>query len=338
MHNIAAFIQGNNNPSSRFRVLQYIKILKSFNINIDAYGGRVEAYPPQNIVLRPFWGLSRIAHCFPAVLNSYRYDLSLFQRELLSTFITLEPLAKKPRIFDVDDAIWLHKRGALNTKLLSKLCDLIICGNDFLADFFYKYNPNCVVLPTSVDTERFKPLQHNKEQLVIGWSGSSSGFRYLYHIEPALKVIFNKFPQVKLRVIANSRPDFQNIPSDRFEFVIWSPAIEVSSIQDITLGIMPLDDSIWSRGKCGFKMLTYMACGVPVVVSPVGVNKVILNKGSVGLGPHSIDEWIDAISTLLGNPRQCNEMGAVGVQVVHDNYSVKKIAPRLAKLLTHVCV
>lgn len=336
MLNIAAFIQGINVPGSRFRVLQYVEPLENLNIRIKPFKSLVDAYPPSNRILRPFWGIGLLSGHLPNVINSYKYDITFFQREMLSTLITLESLTKGPRIFDVDDAIWLHKRRGFNMKIFSKIYDLVICGNKFLADYFSQFLDKVVVLPTPVNTELFKPIFNSKCKLIIGWSGSGSNLKYLYEIEPALKIILNKIPGAKLRIVTDSKPNFITIAPEKIEFIRWSPVNEVSSIQEMTVGIMPLDDSPWSRGKCSFKMLTYMACGVPVVVSPIGMNKEILAKGNIGFDPISHDEWVDAIVALLQNSSQCNEMGQNGVRVVAENYSVQTLAPVLAKILKEV--
>lgn len=336
MLDIAAIIQGINVPGSRFRVLQYIEPLKNFNIRMKIFKSPLSAYPPKSKILRPFWGIGLLSSHIPTVLNSYKYDITLFQREMLSTFVTFEPLTKGPCIFDVDDAIWLHKRGNFNTKIFAKICDLVICGNNFLADYFSQNSDKVVVLPTPVNTEVFKPAINYKHELIIGWSGSGSNLKYLYEIEPALIIILNKIHGVKLRIISDLKPNFKNIAPEKIEFIRWSPTNEVSSIQEMTVGIMPLNDSLWSKGKCSFKMLTYMACGVPVVVSPVGMNREILAKGNIGFAPISHDEWIDAVVALLQNPSQCKEMGQNGVHVVAENYSVKTLAPVLAKILKEI--
>ena len=140
-----------------------------------------------------------------------------------------------------------------------------------------------------MDTQRFIPAltKGNGERDVIEWTGTSDNFRYLYEIEPALAEVLKAYPGVTLRIIADARPSFCNIPEERIEFIRWSPENEVKGIQGMSIGIMPLEDSAWARGKCSFKMFQYMACGIPVVVSPIGMNVKVLSMGSaVEVWPH----------------------------------------------------
>lgn len=280
MIKVAAYTGGINVPSARFRVRQYIPLLNKSCVLIDEYPAKFGSYPPLNKLKRPLWGAQTLCDRGFAALRSYKYNVTLLQREMMSTVVTFEPLTKRPRILDVDDAIWIHRRG-FAAKKIAKLSDLIICGNSFLADYFSRLNRNVVVIPTAVDAKIFLPLdnQEDSENLIIGWSGSSPGFQYLYDIERSLSMVLKKHPGAILRIIADFRPNFKLIPPERIEYVKWSPAVEVKLIQTMTVGIMPLRDSILARGKCSFKMLTYMACSVPVVVSPVGMNKEILSLG-----------------------------------------------------------
>ena len=134
-------------------------------------------------------------------------------------------------------------------------------------------------------------------------------------------------------VVSDSAPTFQEIPTYFIEFLHWSPDIEVQSIQGMDIGIMPIEDSVWERGKCSYKMLLYMACGIPVVVSPIGMNAEVLARGEVGLGPRSESEWVDALSGLLRDSEAREAMGRVGRQVVERHYSLENLAPRLGAYL-----
>jgi len=185
----------------------------------------------------------------------------------------------------VDDAIWLHRRGAFAGKLAGH-CDAVICGNTFLADYFAKYCKRVFLLPTPVDTKKFFPLRESlASSQAIGWSGTAGNLIELERIEPALRAVMRRFPAARLRVICNRRPNLGSLPAGRVDYVPWAPAIEVSAVQDLQIGLMPLQDTDWTRGKCAFKMLTYMACGVPVVASPVGMNQDVLAMGRIGLRP-----------------------------------------------------
>ena len=331
MLRVAAFTGGKNVPSARFRVRQYIGRLTGEGVEVTEFAAPMGVYPPANKLMRPLWGIATLATRLPGIMQSYRYDLTLLQREMLSTFVTLENLTKRPRVLDVDDAIWLH-RGGKFAERLAQQCDGVICGNAFLAEQFSRWNSRVTIIPTAVDTNRYFQEQP-VEAPVIGWSGTSGGFRYLYSIEPALVAVFERIPDAMLRIVSDAMPSFQKIPASRIEFIRWSPENEVQAIQGMAVGIMPLEDSLWERGKCSFKMLTYMACGVPVVVSPVGMNVEVLSHGHIGFGAQTIDDWVDILLSLLADMRQRIEMGENGRQVLLDNYSLNVVAPKLAETL-----
>src|SRR5712692_5510868 len=159
-------------PGSRFRVRQYVQALRAFGIELSEFFTRLGAYPPTGKLIRPFWAAGSLASRLPSILRSYRHDVILFQREMLSTFFTLEPLTKKPRILDVDDAIWLYRNGSCARRLAS-ISDSVICGNSFLADYFSQWNPNIAIMPTAVDSDRFLPAKSKPpdSKPTIGWMG-----------------------------------------------------------------------------------------------------------------------------------------------------------------------
>jgi glycosyltransferase involved in cell wall biosynthesis len=126
------------------------------------------------------------------------------------------------------------------------------------------------------------------------------------------------------------------LPPEQVSFVPWSEGVEVTAIQDADVAIMPLDDSPWSHGKCSYKLLTYMACALPVVATPVGMNGDLLSRASAGLAARTQAEWADALETILGSPASAGRMGAAGRQLVERDYSLTALAPRLAEILCAV--
>ena len=337
MLRVLAYTGGWNTPSGVWRVEQYVKRLKPFGIELRNCPSSVGSHPPLRKWLRPAWGICNLLDRAPDTLRSLASDVVIFQREMLSTFVTGEPRTKGPGILDVDDAIWMNPRGSFAERLARK-CDHVICGNQFLAEEFSRWNPDISILPTPVDTDVFCPgaKRADESRPVIGWMGLYTGFPYLYSIEPALRQVLLSNPRAILRTVCSHRPVFRSLPPQQVEHITWTPENEARTIQEMTIGIMPLDGSIFSRGKCSFKMLLYMACGIPVVVSPVGMNTEVLAKGNVGFGASSEREWVDALTELLRNPQLCSEMGKTGQQVVLRNYSVNVLAPKLASTLLRV--
>ena len=276
--------------------------------------------------------------------------MTLISRQVMPAFIPYDRFTKAPRVLDVDDAIWLN-RGGHRAGSLAQCCEAVICGNSFLAEFFSRWNRNVVVIPTAVDTELMRPREGAAGTTgateigavggqvagpVIGWTGTSDNFRYLYGIEGALGVVLESHRDARLRVISDVRPAFRELDGERVEFVRWTEEGEREALQGLAVGIMPLEDSVWARGKCSFKMLTYMASGVPVVASPVGMNAEVLGLGEIGFGAATRDEWIEALDVLLSDEEKAREMGARGREVAVRYFSVEALAPRLARELFSV--
>ena len=293
---------------------------------------RFGSYPPSNRALRPGWGMVALAERYLAVVACRDADVTLLQREMLSTLATVERFTKSPRVLDVDDAIWLP-RGGRCAVTLAQLCDAVICGNSFIADFFAQYSPNIAVLPTAVDTGRFRPLAAKPNSKVICWSGTSSGFRFLEGIEAALAAVLSADAGRRLRIVSDARPKLRSISEKQIEFVRWTESAEAAAIQDSALGIMPLDDSLWARGKCSYKLLAYMACGIPVIATPAGMNAEVLAKGDFGLPARTTADWVDAVDFILKRPERACVMGSKGREIVLRDYSLEALAPRLASLL-----
>ncbi len=322
-------------PSARFRVRQYIPALLREGVAVEEMKCRFGKFPPQLRWARLFWGCGLLMEQFPKVFKSYEYDAVLLQREMLSTFVTIEQFTKRPRILDVDDAIYLY-RGGKCARRLARLADLIICGNEYLADWFSRFNTNIIIIPTAVDSDTYAPtpVQRNPDKpKVIGWIGTRGNLQYLQSIEDALAKVIRAYPSVRLRVVCDQPPAFRGLTSEHVEFVPWAANNEVANIQGMDIGIMPLEDSPWAYGKCSFKMLQYMSCSLPVVVSPVGMNSDVLSMGPLGMGANTMQQWVDSLMFLLQNDELRSSMGASGRQVVRESFSIHALAPRLAYCL-----
>jgi len=333
MLRVTAYTGGHSVPSARFRVRQYIASLRQYGVEMKELPARFGSYPPARRALRPAWGVLALAERFAAATASHQSDLTLLQREMLSTLATVERFTKAPRVFDVDDAIWLL-RGGRSASSLARLSDLVICGNSNIAEFF-EGRVRTAILPTPVDTERFRPLDLPTKGAtrVICWSGTSSGFRFLHSIETEIAAVLRAGSNRRLRIVSDARPVLRSIPAERVEFVRWSPENEVAAIQDADVAVMPLNDSPWARGKCSYKLLTYMACGVPVIATPAGMNAQVLAGGQAGISARTPREWTDALEFLVNRPESASAMGVAGRQLVLREYSLHALAPRLAAIL-----
>lgn len=335
MTRVAAFTGGLSIPSARFRVRQYIPSLREEGINVAEFASGVGQYPPRVRWARPFWAVATLAERLPAVILSHRYDAVLLQREIMSSFVTLEPLVKRPRVLDVDDAIFLHRGGSF-ARRLAEISDKVICGNNYLAEWFGRWNVNVDVIPTAVDTERYLPDVETKPSdspLIIGWIGTSGNYKYLYGIESALEKVMRTHPGTRLKVVGDQIPEFRHLSPGKIDFVPWSESVEIQAIQSMDIGIMPLEDTPWARGKCSFKMLQYMATGLPVVVSPVGMNAEILMLGELGISATSEKQWIDSLIALLEDSALRARLGSEGRRVAESAFSIRVVAPQLARSL-----
>jgi glycosyltransferase involved in cell wall biosynthesis len=314
-------------------VRQYIPKLKQLGVDMTEFVAVVGAYPPANRLLRPWWAVTTLTSRLPGLVRSFRFDLTFLQREFLSTFVTFEPFLHQPRILDVDDAIWVHRRGSF-AKRLARECNSVICGNQFLADNFSRWNPNVTVIATGVDTQRFHPVRQKENgQVVIGWSGTSANYGNLAMLEAPLAVVLHEYPNVHFRIVSDQEPTMKSLPREKVEYTPWSPNNEIETIQTMDIGVMPLEDTVFARGKCSYKMLLYMACGIPVVVSPVGMNQDVLDLGSVGFGARNDEEWVDALRYLIGDESERKRIGMVGRTVVESNFSLERTSSALANWL-----
>lgn len=331
---IAAFTGGAAVPSSRFRVQQFMAPLTAEGIAVQLLGhGGGGRYPPAAKWPRPLWAATRLAALVPDVLAARSYDAVLLQREMFSSFATLERFTGHPRIFDVDDLIHLL-RGGTFARRIAQGCDHVIAGNDYLAECYRQWNRRVTVLPTSIDTERFVPAPHGEDGTVrIGWIGTSGNLPYLQSIEPALERVMAARSDVQLLVMADRAPHLLKLDPARVLFQPWSEAGEVAALQAMDIGVMPMPDDLWTRGKCSFKMLQYMACGMPVVVSPTGMNAQVLAGGEVGFGPSGDTQWTEALLALIDSAELRGRMSSEGRLLVEKTYSVRTIAPMLAEIL-----
>jgi glycosyltransferase involved in cell wall biosynthesis len=261
------------------------------------------------------------------MLRANGYDAIILQRELISTLATIESLLPGPRILDVDDAIFLHRDGSAARKIASG-CLLVVCGNEYLAESFSQWNKNIAIIPTGVDTSRLRPAETSggDDELIIGWIGTAGNFKYLEQMNSALTDVLGRHKDVTFRIVSSECPDFLGDLGDQVEFVQWYPGIEETLIPTFSIGIMPLSDSGWSRGKCAFKMLQYMAAGIPVVTSKVGMNAQLLSQDEIGIGVLTSDQWVEALEFLISDPACRHRMGANGRNLAVAQYSLPKIA------------
>jgi glycosyltransferase involved in cell wall biosynthesis len=209
----------------------------------------------------------------------------------------------------------------------------VIAGNSFLANYAKQFNKNTIIIPTTIDGDFHipKPELRNKEKIVIGWSGSISTIKHFEMAIPALKQVQNKYPnKIEIHVIGQgsySHPEINVISKN------WSSKTEVDDLNCFDIGIMPLPNDEWVKGKCGLKGLSYMACGVATIMSNVGVNSDIIKHGKNGFLAASQQEWASYLCQLIENPDLRHELGQEGRNTVVKNYSVNANKVRYLEVL-----
>lgn len=332
---VTALTQGEHVPSARFRVRQLVPALAAEGIDLRESWSTSGAYPPLGRAARLAWFPRAVGDSARRAWRSRDSDVVLLQRELVSTLPTFEWAAGRPRVVDVDDAIWLFRRGVA-ARTLAACADLVICGNRFLADWFEQHCRRVEIVPTAVDTRRYDVPAQRPSRRRIGWIGTRPGFRYLEQVMPAIGQVLDRHPDAEFCVMSDVDPRPPSLPPERYRFERWHPDREVAALQSFTVGIMPLADGDFERGKCSFKLLTYLAAGVPAVVSPVGMNQDVLARGRVGVAARSLGQWVEALSAMLDDPDRATTMGREGRRVVEAHYSVARVAPRVAAILRDV--
>jgi glycosyltransferase involved in cell wall biosynthesis len=250
------------------------------------------------------------------------------------------------RVFDVDDAIYVRKPRRLGEaaddsrwrkRKFAATCrwvDEVAAGNDVLGAVARGSARAVTILPTSIDTAAYRPAAAASEgPPTIVWIGSPENLVYLEIIRPALARLSLKYPALTLKVICSRFPDW---PEVRIERVAWSSATEAAALAAAHIGVMPLTDDEWARGKCAFKLLQYMAAALPCVASPVGANTEAVLEGFNGFHARTADEWERSFETLIQSPDLRARMGANGRAHVESRYAMHAYQRRYVELLTRL--
>jgi glycosyltransferase involved in cell wall biosynthesis len=340
---VAAFSCGVNYTSARFRVRQFIPGLAGHGIDVHEYIAPIYKHlEPRSH--HPLWlagiRVARPIALLPSVIGSHRYDASWIQKEMIWGRNTLERFTKGPRFFDVDDALWFPREGAPeHMAKLARNVDVVLAGNEVIGEWFGRFAPDVRIVHTAIDTDLFKPADTPRDPdqpFTIVWTGQQVTLYHLAVVEPALRVFMERHPDVVFHAISDVEPEMPSLPADRVTWIPWSPAVEVARIQDADVGIMPLVNDENGRAKCAFKMLQYMGCAIPCVVTPIGFNREILDTGNVGIGAADVDEWVDAFEHLYAHPDDGSRLGAEGRRVALASFDKPIIAKQLADIFHEV--
>lgn len=335
--------------SSRVRFYQYVPFLEHSGLRVevaslfdDDYLRRLYAGAAAD------WGavvkayLKRISDLW----RLHQYDLVWLEYEALPWVPAWLELAlglgRQRYVVDFDDAIFhrydLHRSRLVRALLGGKIdrimarSRMVFAGNQYLSDRARVAGARRVeILPTVVDTARYQPrYESHSEVFTIGWIGSPSTSHYLDGVVGAVSRLHKMGVPIRMVVVGGKMPEQESLPIVNLD---WSEAGEVGMIQTFDVGVMPLPDNPWERGKCGYKLIQYMACGKPVVASPVGVNQSIVEPGVNGFLAENEEEWVGYLLRLYGNEKLRIEMGKAGRTKVESSFSLAVTSPKLVSFL-----
>jgi glycosyltransferase involved in cell wall biosynthesis len=316
-------------PSFRYRMLSLVAPLEAAGWTVQ-----LETFPSGRYVLRTWERRELLRRSSVVVLHQIK--LSGAEARLLAAFAPR-------RIFDFDDAIYVRKPRHLGEpagdswwrrQKFAATCravNVVAAGNDVLARAAAPYAHRVVTLPSAVDTSIYRATSATQaDPPTIAWVGSPENLVYLEILRPALARLSQRYPTLRLRVICSKFPDW---PEVRIDPVQWSPASEIAALATSHIGVMPLADDEWTRGKCAFKLLQYMAASLPCVASPVGANTEAVLEGETGYYARNAAEWEVALERLLGSAELRAALGAAGRAHVESRYGVRGYRAHYVALL-----
>ncbi|ESU22160.1 glycosyltransferase [Flavobacterium enshiense DK69] len=329
------------------RSFQYFPFLEEEGVEVavsplfnDAY---LEAlYSGKKSVLAVFWAYLKR---FVILFSVFKYDKIVIEKELFPYFPALFEriltALNVAYIVDYDDAIF-HNYDLSSSKLIryflsNKIgivmnkAEAVVAGNDYLAEKArISGAKKVVILPTVIDIFRYNVVEkRDRDKIVIGWIGSPSTFKYVKNIFPVFEELSRLYP-IEVHIVGAMENVSVSFP---LQFIKWSEDTEAASIAGFDIGIMPLENSSWEKGKCAYKLIQYMACGIPVVASPVSMNTVVVQPGKNGFLAENQKQWFKCIEEILSDKRKCFTFGLAGRQLVEREYTVQGNFSKVAAIL-----
>ncbi|MFN3531873.1 MAG: glycosyltransferase family 4 protein [Candidatus Brocadia sp.] len=325
MKKVYFLIQGWDHPASRYRVLQYIPYLKESQIE-----AKVALFPDSFCQwMKLFSELKDYHAVFVQKKRLWHWQLWYLRRKHIRI------------IYDFDDAVMFKSpvdgggRSFKRQRTFARMVrhsDQIIAGNQYLESKAIPYNKNIAILPTAIDTSKYtmKDYRKNKEKITIGWIGSKSSLPFLKELIPAFDHLASQYTSVELKIICNDFFECSRMPVVK---KTWALKDENADLHDIDIGLAPLPDHEWTKGKCATKLLQYLSVGIPAVCSPVGVHTEIIKEGRNGFFASSTQEWIEKIGLLIKDKALRERVGIKGRETVESSYSLKANIPKFINIL-----
>jgi glycosyltransferase involved in cell wall biosynthesis len=337
-------------PGQRYRVEQWAAHLRARGVVCDLLPllrlDELETFYSSTFVGRKVAIVIRtFGRAIRAVRRSRQYDVTwLFRGLLLGGPALLERVLSRIArsvVFDFDDAIWITKTMDSNrawavlkfpgrTAAICRRATIVVAGNENLADYARSHNSNVRVIPSTVDTELYQPRHHDGKHrpIIVGWSGSPTTVEHLALVESPLRRLAERWP-IEVRIMG-AEWDAPGVPVVMRQ---WSPETEIEELRAFDIGLMPLHDEPWTRGKGAMKALLYMGVGVPVVASPVGITTKIIKDGRNGYLAATEDEWFEKLFALVRDVELRRALGRAGRATVEREYSAKAQVPRVLEVL-----
>ena len=341
-------------PGQRYRLEQWDPLLRERGVEITYAPFEDDelhsiVYKPGQMGKKLQLVTRNLVRRLSTISKARNYDLVYILREaaLLGPPVFERLIAQQriPFVFDFDDAIFVSYRSPSNgylsylkfaskTKTICRLASHVMVGNPYLAEYARQVNDNVTVVPTTIDTQKYqvRPPKTDDGPITIGWTGSFSTVQHLDTLRGALKKLAET-ETFRLRVIGT--PTYDLSPID-VEAMPWRAATELEDLCKIDIGVMPLPDDNWSKGKCGLKALQFMALGIPTICSPVGVNTDIIQDNENGFLAGTEAEWVDKLSRLLRSAELRRRLGDAGRVTVEQKYSAATQAPRVYEIFESV--
>jgi glycosyltransferase involved in cell wall biosynthesis len=338
-------------PSQRYRVEQWLPYLQSQGISVDLRPFADDdlmqlLHKPGRRAAKAARSAVRFCSRLRDVLATPRYDAVLIHRTACiagpALLERLIPVFRRPVIYDFDDAIFMLHTTEANkrfgwlkfpgkTATLCRMSAHVIVGNMYLAEYARRYNSRVTVIPSSVDTDRYRPVERTRagDRVVIGWMGSSTSQTHLELFAPALGEVIRR-PGVELRVVSDRKPLLPGVP---FVWRPWSAETEIEELAQFDIGIMPMPDDGWARGKCAMKALLYMSMAIPTVCSAVGTNREVISHGANGFLVTTPEEWVSHLEALIDDSSLRERLGVAGRHTIEDHYSMLRSAERFAQVV-----